>query len=255
MLEEINTKSIMPFYVSPEDIAWRMRDAWIEDIENGHSPMVERLIPYLEMEAIYRLKKELPDLADEWPPLSDGFESMRLWWLNEALQNCDRHDPIGVAGQHLSGIGQAAVNVLVVASELREAINHKHTEKSASLGMLLICELIKGGLYVELSPLKKARESAYKNGIGIQVKDFKLARKGSIELAKKLWGKNPNLRIGEVANEILKSIQENKNKFPNLQAFPTANTIKEWIKKAAREGALSMPEGAQKRGRQANLAQ
>jgi len=255
MLEEINMKSIVPFYVSPEDISWGMRDGWIEDIENGHSPMFERLLPYFEMEAVYRLKKELPELAHEWPALADGFESWRLWWLNEALQNCDSHDPIGVAGQHLSGIGQAAVNVLVVASELREAINHKHAEKSASLGMLLICEVMEGGLYAELSPLKKARESAYKNGIGIQVKDFKLARKGSIELAKKLWKENPNLRIGEVAKEILKRIQENKNKFPNLQAFPTVNTIKEWIKKAAREGALSMPEGAQKRGRQANLTQ
>ena len=95
MLESINTKAVLQFYVSARDITWRMRYSWIEELDNGHNPMIEIVIPYLEMEAISRLKKELPELAHEWPALADGFELVRLWWLNEAMQNCDTHAPIG----------------------------------------------------------------------------------------------------------------------------------------------------------------
>ena len=251
MLESINTKTAPPFYVSAEDITWRMRHSWIEDLDNGYNPMIERVIPYLEMESIYRLKKELPELAHEWPALADAFESVRSWWLNEALQNCDTHTPIGKAGEHLSAIGQAAVNVLMAASELRDAINCKHAEKSAALGMLLICEAIAGGFSMEFSSLKNARENAYKNGAGDQADDFKIARRASIELAGRLWKEKPDLRIGEVAEEIGKRIEENKSKFLKLKTFPKVNTIKTWLREAAKGGKLAMPEGAQKHGRAA----
>lgn len=248
-MKPIDMTTIWPFHVYPDEIAWRLRESWLEHANNNGSPIIETLIPYLEMEAIFRLKMEMPNLKDESPPLKDGFEAMRLWWLNEALQNCDSHNPIGKAGNHLSVIGQAAVNVLIAASELRDAIHYKHAEKSVALGMLLICEAIAGGYWIELSALRTARENAYENGIGLESNDFHIARTASIKIAKQIWEEKPNLRIGEVVEEILSAIKTNASKFPSLEAFPKEKTIKTWLKEAAKAGRLAMPAGAQRRGR------
>lgn len=237
------------FDIGPEDITWRMRYSWLNDLDNGASPMIESVLPHFESEAIKRLETELTNLKHEAPQRRDGFDAWRAWWLNEALHNCDGHDPIGLAGGHLSVVGQAAVNILMVASELRDAIHYERSEKSAALGMLLISEALTGGYSIELSSLQHARKKAYQKGVGNQAKDFGTARSTSVNWAGQIWKKKPALRIGEVAKMILEKFKENPKLLPNLEAFPKPGTIKNWLKKAHAEGKLTMPEGAQAHGR------
>lgn len=242
-------EGISLFDITPADITERMRYSWLEDLEAGSSPMLESVIPFIEAEAIKRLEKELINLKDEAPSRNADFYEFRRWWLNEAYHNCSNYSPIGLAGDHLSTIGQISVNILVTAAELREAIDNNNAEKSAALGMLLICEAIAGGHSIEIDRMQASKEKSYKNGAGIQSKDFNAARRVSIELAGRLWKANQNLRIGEVATEILDSLKKNASKFPTLEAFPKGDTIKTWLKEAAKAGKLTMPAGAQRRGR------
>lgn len=252
MIIKIDHKNTPPFYITPEDITFRMRyHSWLEDLDSGHHPMLDAVIPNLENEAIYRLKKELPDLAEQEPrPTTlEEMEDRRLWWLNEAMQNCDKFQPVGRAGEHLTAVGQAAVNVLIVASELRVAIEYKQSEKAAALGMLLICEALQGGLWMDFSSIQEARSKAYEKGIGNQSENTEKVKKAAITFARKQWTENQNLRIGEVSNLFLAHLREHKSKLPTLEAFPKIDTIKGWFKEANETGRLAIPATAQRRGR------
>lgn len=253
-MKKIKSDVIKPFDVAPEDITWRMRYSWLEDMQAGGSPVIESVLPYLETEAAKRLASELVELNCDAPKMSDGYEEWIQYWKNEALHNCDSHSPIGRAGSHLSEVAQAATNLLMTSSELRDAIHYKHSEKSAALGMLLICEALTGGYSIALTSLQNSRKKSYEKGIGGQVKDFTKARNASVHLANRLWEENPDLRIGNVANAILVRMQNNRSEFPTLEAFPKVETIKAWLKEASAAGKLAMPEGAQKRGRLPKLA-
>lgn len=250
MSELINLSGTLPFYISANDISWRIRERWIEEIDSGHNPLIDTVIPYFEREAIFRLKRELPELAGEWP-LEAESDELRLWWLNEARQNCGTHGSIWEAGNHLSAIGQASVNILIIASDMRNAINSNLAGKSAALGMLLMCEVISAGFETEPHLLKKIRKDAYKKGLGKQDRDFDLARKASIDMASKIWKENQNMLISDVAKKILEAIKSNGHRFSELEAFPKVGTIKTWLRAAAKADKLLIPSVAQRPGRRA----
>lgn len=240
------------FSVSPDDIVWRMRDNWLDDIAAGHSVMLETVIPYLEQEAISRFKKEWT-VQREVPSIRDGYEDWRLWWMNEASHNCETHSPVGRAGEHLSIIGRAAVNILMVASALRDSIDANKAEQSAALGMTLVCEALAGGYALKAESAEsamEARQDAYKKGAGLEGPDMNKARDGLVKYAKKEWEIDPGLRIGELGKKFLKLMEQHRRQhFPTLITLPTLATIKTWLKQAAEQGNLKIPAAAQAPGR------
>lgn len=243
------------FSVTAEDIVWRMRDDWLGDIEAGHSIMMETIIPYLEREAVGRFVNEWT-IQHDVPNIRDGYEDWRTWWLNEASHNCDTHSPIGRAGKHLSQIGQSAVNILMTASALRDAIEGNKAQEAAALGMLLICEAIAAGESLKGDAAQMAhetilaeRDAAYKKTIGTESRDQAIARAASITAATKMWMDDPNKRIGEVALEIHKRLLNKLDVLTTLNFAPAADTIRGWLKAAAKDGKLNIPAAAQRRGR------
>ena len=255
MSSTISTKkALQKFHVTPEDIIMRMREYWLDDIDEGGSSVTEKVLPYLEIEAIARLKQEI-DTGGQEPKLKDGFEEYHSFWVNEALHNKSEHYVAGTFNDHLSYIGRCAANIILTSSELRDAIHYGKSEKAAALGMLLIAEVMHGGYFGEYNSLKSSKENSYEKGIGKESVDYEELKKFSVLLAKKYWGKYPELRIGEVSKNILQKIKENKEHFKLLEAMPKENTIKTWLKNASKSGKLAIPEGAQRHGRQAkNLA-
>lgn len=133
------------FSIEPDDIIWRMRDGWLTDIENGNNVFLHPILPYFEMEAISRIEKEWSVFKADAPKKKDGYEAWRMWWLNEATQNCETHSPLGKAGNHLSPVGRSAVNILMAASALRHALEYGKAQEAAAVAMVLICEAIAGG--------------------------------------------------------------------------------------------------------------
>lgn len=244
------------FSVTPDEIIWRMRDVWLTDIKRGHNIMLEVILPYLEREAMSRFEKEWVIQNGPLPDLLAERDGNRMWWLNEASHNCTVHSPVGLAGDHLSAIGQTAVNILMASSALRDALAANKSQEAAALSMLLICEAMAGGYSIELESakstadaIKAAQRQAYESGAGKGHQSLQLARRASIDFAKKTWQKQPEMRIGEMADEILQRLKEHKDKFPSLESFPKVETIKTWLRDAGADKSLKIPEAAQKRGR------
>lgn len=260
-LKSIDLTKPRPFTVTPDEIIWRLRDDWLGWIAEGHTPLLDTVIPYLESEAIHRLRKEWSVFKSNEPDKYREPERWRLWWLNEASHQCSDHAPIGRAGNHLSGIGQAAVNIIMAASGLREAIEDGRAEEATALGMLLICEAIQGGYSIEVEAMRAANEAIeharrthVRNTIGKTHADMTKCRKACIAKAKQIWSTEPML-IGKVAEQcregLLRVIQAEPAKLPSMTAkdIPDTPTIKEWLREAGREGKLKIPAEAQKRGR------
>lgn len=246
-----------PFSLEPEDIAWRMRANWLDSIDRGHNDLQDIVLTHLEREAVHRLRMELvtEGLQDE-PKIRDGYDDWIAYWWNEAFHNCEQHHPVGDAGPHLSQIGAAAVNVLMASSALREAIQDGKAEKSAALAMLIFAEALMGGYSLKYEAtaqaneaIKSAKLKAYRRSIGRSSQDMQRLRVASVDFAAKNWAQKPTLRIGEMAKEFLERTKEVREKFPELEKFPTIETIKSWFKAAAAAGKLTIPKAAQGRGR------
>lgn len=244
------------FSVDPDDIIWRLRDDWLGLIREGHDVFAHPIFPYFEMEAVSRLEKEWSTYKSNKPDICDGYEDWRLWWMNEASHNCVEHSPVGRAGNHLSPVGQVAVNILMTCSALRDAIEAGKAQEAAALGMLLICEALSGGYSLKseaaiatVEATKESKKQAYETGAGRSQADLNLARTAAIAYAKKKWASSPETRIGDMAKEIIGKLVANKEKLPTLQAFPKVDTVKAWLRDAGASGSLVIPSAAQKRGR------
>lgn len=252
----IDLKGQVRFFVDPDDIIHRMSEGWLQNIQDGHHIMLDIVLPHLEREAIHRFGKEWTVQTSWRPKERDGYEDWRMWWLNEASHNCETHLPIGRAGDHLSQIGRHAVNILMAASSLRDCIDREASEAAAAIGMMLICEAIAGGYSLEFEAVKaekeaieRAKSETYKKSIGSESADHERARKACIQEAAMIWKADPTRRIGEVSKELNRRLLEKLDKLPSLDMTPAPDTIKGWLKAAAKIGKLTIPEAAQKRGR------
>lgn len=258
----IDPRAQLPLKVTPDEIIWRLRQDWLGLIAEGKTPLLDTVIPYLEWEAIHRLRTEGGSVFTSNEP--DKYEEpdhWHLWWLNEASHQCSEHDPIGRAGNHLSAIGQAAVNIIMAASGLREAIEDGKPEEAAALGMLLLCEAFHGGYSIEVEAIRATNEAferasadRVRNTIGKTHADMSKCREACIAKAKRIWSTQPML-IGKVAEEcrqgLLRVIASEPENLPSLTSkdIPDTPTIRAWLREAGSAGKLEIPPEAQKRGR------
>lgn len=150
----------------------------------------------------------------------------------------------------------AGARVMAAATRTKEAIQAGEAERAAAYCALMICEALMGAYVpdsertqMELMDLKWSKRQAHDRGIGKHSDDLEAARVASVALAKKIWDKHPALRIGEVAALICKTLKSRKDKFSPGFDIPGDAAVKTWLRDAATKGDLSIPEGAQARGR------
>jgi len=272
LLELDGVQGPILFNIAPAHFAWRHGDEWLEEIDQGYSRIVDRMLPYLERQAACRLRREWSKLSNkDYPSLSEGYqrsdyEQWRDWWLNEVSRYCSTCNTATKGNTSLSAVGQAAVNIFIIASRLRLAIEQKQVEKASALGMMLVAESLLGGYALkysaamtEATAMRGSRRAAVENGFGKGNRGLLMAEIYTVAEAKHIWEGDSTLRIGEVAEGVIAGLKLNReilSKNFDASDNPTANfdmpgvqTVKEWIKKAARQGKLVMPDGAQSRGR------
>ena len=239
-----------PFYDDPEDIAHHITDNALRNIEAGQPYITDVTLQYLEDEAIARFAKQTGMRPTHEP---DKYKERNLWrskWENEA-----RH-----ANGHinsLNDVARASVRVLITACQLRGEIEENaDPQKIAALSMLLVCEVFMGGYTLEFQAtiqtneaLQKAKKSAYDKGFGQGQDDMDKARLACISGAAKRWKKDPLILISSMADDLKNELFKHREKLPNLPTIPKTMTIKGWLRKAAKDGKLIIPEAAQKRGR------
>jgi len=238
------------FSVDPADFAWRISEDWLPLAYSGHSVLEHPFLPYIEREAVSRLSKEA-DVTKQSPPLlTDGYDDWRLWWLRVA------HAYITESCAGLSPVAAAAARILVSAARMRAAVDKRDAQVSALLGMQIICEAIAAGyaLTVELDAKELAeqpRKTAFANGAGKRADDYTELRRQMIVFAAKRFAELPCPLIGKVAEELWTIINkpETKEKTPDFWDLPNKDTIRDWLKDAAKEGKLCIPPAARKAGR------
>jgi hypothetical protein len=141
-----------PLKVYPDEIAFLIADRLLPNIEAGEDAITGRLLPYLEHEAIARLRHAGIQPTPE-PDRKHDPETWRMRWVAEA-QYAERRD----WGQ--DQIGRCAAAVLIAASRLRSLIEQKaNPQMIAAISMLLICEAVDGGFTIEFLNTQAQRDA------------------------------------------------------------------------------------------------
>lgn len=216
--------------------------------------LASTIIPHLEYEAIEILiKAGICDEAYYNPPGPKDGEAWRLFWLNEALHQCENFDPVGEAAEHLGQAERAAVNVLVSASALRDALDQGKAEEAAALAMILVSDAVIGGLSLELRELAEKHSSSkripYETGIGKKKQDFDRMKAAVIDFAKSAWKDDQSILIGKMASNSLDHVSINFSEYKTLKELPEEKTVLGWLRNADKCGALAIPAAARKGGR------
>ena len=233
-----------PFEVDPEEIWYYLIDRFIPAIKGGESALIERFLPFLERSAIARLKGIGRERIANEPHRIKDFDRWRAAWVAHVRPSQNfRFDPVF----------DAAVNVLIVADDLRAALATGASELAAALAMQLVCEVLRGGAEIEAHDLRvkaQARSAHFKSTLGARHRDYSRAEKGCVQVAAFMWNSDPSLRIGAVAKACQDRLKEaTPEQFPALERPPTLPVIKAWLKAANDRGELSIPQGASRRGR------
>lgn len=213
------------------------------------------IIPHLEYEAIEILRNaDICDAAYYDPPGPNDGESWRLFWLNEALHTCDKFNDVGEAAQYLDQATRAAVNVLVFAASLRDAIDFGKAEEAAAMAMILVSDAVMGGMEIDLKDIIEKHQHRqrlpYENGFGRkQIDFFEPQKKLVIQFAADQWKENPNIRKGEMARMAANYASDTlfKGEKPGNKAGEQA--VRKWIDEAGKQGAINIPPGASKAGK------
>lgn len=234
------------FRTTPDDINSSAR--------KSASLLASTIIPNLECEAIEILiKAEICDEAYYNPPGPNDGEAWRLFWLNEALHQCENFDSVGEAAEHLGQAQRAAVNVLVSASSLRDALEQGKAEEAATLAMILVSDAVIGGLSIELKELTEKHSSSkrvpYEKGVGKKKADFDRMKAAVIEFAKYAWTSDQSILIGEMASNSVDHVSIKFSEYKTLSKLPENKTVVGWLRQAGKRGELVIPRQAQQGGR------
>ncbi len=235
------------FNEAPDDLDWTIRDNCLPKISEGLTPIKNQFIPYLEMEAIRILRKEIHADPDDMPDERNDPDGWRLWWLNEALYLSYHTGAVPDAKDHLSPAVRHAVNTLTVASQLRAAMDAGNIEKVSALSVLLAMQALQGGYSIGHEAAKTIRDKAQQNSIGKINSGYARVENAVIRKATEIWKSSPEKRIGEVVTEIHAAISR-KAKADAIE-FPVSETVKQWIVDASKAGKLAIPDAARKGGR------
>lgn len=248
----------VPLLAHPADFAWRpSTQELLTAIDQGYSMVIDSLIPRFESQAAWRLRHEWSTAGcKSYPIQGDDYEEWRDWWLTEVLQYCSRRDVGTDESMPLSTVGQAAINIFIVASHLRLAIEQRQSEKAAYLGIALLAESLLIGYELQhsaaldgITATRRSRRTAYQNGIGKSYEDFEKARFYATSDAKRMWEHDSALKIGEVAKNIIAGLKSRNEEFSENFDIPDEPTVKNWIREAGKRGELEIPSGAQLPGR------
>jgi hypothetical protein len=182
-----------PFQDEPDDIASGIEGSVLPNIANGLPGLTGGMLPYIEEEAIARLRHNGLTISNDESALKrENWEHWRRLWTQEAhyfLQNATC-GPIDASKNY------AAAEALVAASRLRYAIEDGHAEKAAALGMLLVSWVHIGGLSIRFfvadtaaTKHKKAqRTKAQKDRPNIALDDRRIRKSDVVEAAFKSAG-------------------------------------------------------------------
>jgi len=197
------------------------------------------------------MKEFFPQWPEHLPHKSDSFEVVRQFWLNEAMHNSDEYAGVLVASGHLDPMAQSCVNVMTLCSSVREAIVSGKSEMISALSMLLISELIGGGVWRKMEKAYLAQNKRFEKGAGDQIKITGQIKIAILKKANEIWKEKSDTRIGDVVDELYGFIQDRKAGIEELRYVPTKGTIRTWLKNASKAGALQIPAQAQRAGRRA----
>lgn len=224
------------------------------EIRKSNSGLIDHIIPRLENEAISILiQANICNEAYYNPPFSDNSDAWRVLWVNEALHQCENFDPVGEAGGHLGQAERAAVNVLVSASSLRDALDQGKAEEAAALAMILVSDATVGGLSVELNEViekhNASKRIAYQKGLGKKNEDYDRMKQVVIKFAKEGWEKDPSILIRKMASDALDHASLKFSEYKTLNDFPKDNTVVAWLRHSDKSGELDIPSCARRAGR------
>jgi hypothetical protein len=238
--------------MDPHDYISGIEDRWLPNIGKGFDNFSRRghsITNGLEWDAVRRLRLSHPHLPAQPAKYEEAdLAAWRALWVEEAgyMQRF----------MHPGSSDYAAAEILLLSSRLRTAIAEGEAEKAAALGALVICYAIAEGYAPKMEAvaatnavLRKAKSLAYDTGAGKAAKDFEASKDFVIRHAAQLWKLQPELRIGEVADECCEHLSKNLHRLKNLEAEPRPSTVKGWLREAAAAGKLVIPEPAQRRGR------
>ena len=137
------------FHDEPDDLASTVEARGLRLIERGRSGEQIGVLPYLEEEAIARLRHAMLPLGDgeEAGWRREGPEKWRMKWVLEAqyFMRHSKQGPINATAAYCAG------EMLIRASELRHAIKDRNAERAAALAMLVASWVFSGGSSVRLS--------------------------------------------------------------------------------------------------------
>lgn len=213
------------------------------------------IIPHLEYEAIEILRNA--DICHPRYYNGIGPEDGDIWhsfWLNEALHACDQFNDVGEAAQYLDQATRAAVNVLVCAASLRDAIDFGKAEEAAAMAMILVSDAVMGGMEIDLKDItekhQRRQRLPYENGLGKKQKEvFEAQKKLIIQFASNQWKENPNIRKGEMARMAADNAFDTLFKGGKLGNKVGEQAARKWIDEAGKQGAINIPPGASKAGK------
>lgn len=136
------------FHEEPEDLASGIEAHGLKLIEHGRRGVPMGVLPYLEEEAIARLRHAVGPLGESeaaWK--RENWE----WWRQQWVQVA--HSFLGTSKQGPIDATRAwcAAEILTRTSELRHAIDAGQAEKAAALGMVVASWVSMGGVSVRLS--------------------------------------------------------------------------------------------------------
>ncbi|RZL45922.1 MAG: hypothetical protein EOP74_00195 [Variovorax sp.] len=270
-----------PFDNDPDDFLHFIHDRWLPSMSDhaGGQVLDYRLIEYLEYEAVNALSDRFPELpsrpildqkrpdglrpqeaemrgfASRAAPLGkDTYQAARERWRHLWVVEAHHHERTSHAYPKKL---EAALNILLATSRLRQAIEANQSQRSAALGMVLAFEAIRGGYGRALEAESEAhqillanRNKAHQRGIGKILPDLARAKQICIELAAQRWRDDPSERIGEVVDNCFDDLFKRRAQFSTLSDIPTPATIKGWLKAAAAgaKPTLKIPPEAQRPG-------
>ncbi|WP_341313900.1 hypothetical protein WN982_00385 [Paraburkholderia sp. IMGN_8] len=153
----------------------------------------------------------------------------------------------------------AGARVMAAASHTKDAIRTGDAGRAAAYCALMICEALMAAYVpdseraeMDMMDIKWGTKKAADNGIGVINRDLKKLEDMAVDWAAQIWRERPAERIGDVADKIGAKLMvcksEGTNWPKNVKKEPTDQTIRDWLKKAAKDGRLTIPPEAQRAG-------